>query len=195
MPSAPSQQARPLPRSTSGCQRGRCPSLGQPILDGVIHKILKQQGCRAHTKWPRQVTCREACDGTRPPFIPDSCLAQGLHVLGSWGVNSGRESQPDGSGVSKHSLVVDGHFVRVSNALFKCFSIFLLLSVYIYIYMGFPGGSEYKASACNVGDPGSIRGLGRSPGEGNGNPLQYSCLGNPTNRGDWRPMGLQKSDT
>ena len=43
----------------------------------------------------------------------------------------------------------------------------------------FPGGSEVKASASNAGDPGSIPGLGRSPGEGNGNPLQYSCLENP----------------
>ena len=43
---------------------------------------------------------------------------------------------------------------------------------------GFPGGSDGKASACNVGDPGSIPGSGRSPGEGNGNPFQYSCLGN-----------------
>ena len=42
--------------------------------------------------------------------------------------------------------------------------------------MDFPGGSESKASACSVADPGSIPGLGRSPGEGNGNPLQYSCL-------------------
>ena len=45
-------------------------------------------------------------------------------------------------------------------------------------YWGFPGGSEVKVSACNAGDPGSIPGSGRSPGEGNGNPLQYSCLGN-----------------
>ena len=44
---------------------------------------------------------------------------------------------------------------------------------------GFPGGSEVKASAYNTGDPGSIPGPGRSPGEGNGNPLQYSCLENP----------------
>ena len=44
---------------------------------------------------------------------------------------------------------------------------------------GFPGGSEGKASACNAGDPGSIPGLERPPGEGNGNPLQYSCLQNP----------------
>ena len=43
----------------------------------------------------------------------------------------------------------------------------------------FPGGSDGKASARNAGDPGSILGLGRSPGEGNGNPLQYSCLENP----------------
>ena len=45
--------------------------------------------------------------------------------------------------------------------------------------MGFPGGSDGKESACNIGDPGSILGLGRSPEEGNGNPLQYSCLANP----------------
>ena len=51
---------------------------------------------------------------------------------------------------------------------------------------GFPGGSEDKASACSAGDPGSIPGLGRSPGEGNGNPLQYSCLENPVDRGAWR---------
>ena len=44
--------------------------------------------------------------------------------------------------------------------------------------MDFAGGSDGKASACNVGDPGSIPGLGRSPGEGTGNPLQYSCLEN-----------------
>ena len=49
----------------------------------------------------------------------------------------------------------------------------------------FPGGSEGKASAYNVGDPGSISGSGRSPGEGNGNPLQYSCLANSMDGGAW----------
>ena len=49
----------------------------------------------------------------------------------------------------------------------------------INLSLGFPGGSEGKASACNSGDLGSIPGLGRSPGEGNGNPLQYTCLENP----------------
>ena len=51
--------------------------------------------------------------------------------------------------------------------------------------MGFPGGLESKASACNVGDPSSISEVGRSPGEGSGNPLQYSCLENPKDRGAW----------
>ena len=51
--------------------------------------------------------------------------------------------------------------------------------------MGLPGGSDGKASACNVGDPGSIPGSGRSPGGGNGNPLQYSCLENSMDGGAW----------
>ena len=50
---------------------------------------------------------------------------------------------------------------------------------------GFPGGSEGKESACNARDPGSIPGLRRSPGEGNGYPLQYSCLENSMDREDW----------
>ena len=52
--------------------------------------------------------------------------------------------------------------------------------------VGFPGGSNGKESACNVGDPGSISGLGRSPGERNGNPLQYSHLKNSMDRGAWQ---------
>ena len=50
---------------------------------------------------------------------------------------------------------------------------------------GFPGGSEIKTSACNAGDLGSIPGLGRSSGGGNGNPLQYYCLENPMDGGAW----------
>ena len=51
---------------------------------------------------------------------------------------------------------------------------------------GFPGGSDGRASACNVGGLGLIPGSGRSSGEGNGNPLQYSCLENPMDTGAWR---------
>ena len=58
---------------------------------------------------------------------------------------------------------------------------------------GFPGGSDGKASTCNVGDLSSIPGLGRSPGGGNGNPLQYSCLDNPWTEepGRLQSKGLQ----
>ena len=63
--------------------------------------------------------------------------------------------------------------------------------------MGFPGGSDSKESACNAGDPSSVPGLGRSPGERNGNPLQYSCLENSMDRGAWQAIvhGLAKSQT
>ena len=52
--------------------------------------------------------------------------------------------------------------------------------------MGFPGASLVKNQSANAGDPGSIPGLGRSLGEGNGNPLQYTYLGNPRDRGAWQ---------
>ena len=61
--------------------------------------------------------------------------------------------------------------------------------------MGFPGGSDSKESACNAGDLGAIPGSGRSPGEGNGNSPQYSCLENSMDRGAWRATvhGVAKS--
>ena len=67
--------------------------------------------------------------------------------------------------------------------------------------MDFPGGSDGKVSVYNGGDPGSIPGLGRSPGEGNGNPHQYYCLENPMDRGigysswDYSPWGRKELDT
>ena len=54
------------------------------------------------------------------------------------------------------------------------------------IFSGFPGRSDSKESACSVGDLVSIPGLGRFPGRGHGDPLQYSCLENPMDRGAWR---------
>ena len=68
--------------------------------------------------------------------------------------------------------------------------LYIYICIYIYIphthtliYRGFPGGSDGKVSACNAGDPGSNPELGRSPGEGNENPPQYSCLENSLGRG------------
>ena len=61
----------------------------------------------------------------------------------------------------------------------------------------FPGGSVVKNLPANAEDAGSTPGLGRSPGEGNGNPVQYSCLENPMDRGAWRATvhGITKSQT
>ena len=62
---------------------------------------------------------------------------------------------------------------------------------------GFPGGSDGKESACDAGDLGSIPESGRTPGEGNGYPLQYSCVGNPMDKGPWQATvhGVAKSQT
>ena len=69
---------------------------------------------------------------------------------------------------------------------FQCHqSLLYSADLLLHASWGFPGGSDSKDFACNVGEPGSIPGSGRSPGEGNGNPLQYSCLGNPMDRGAW----------
>ena len=56
------------------------------------------------------------------------------------------------------------------------------------VLQGFPGGSHCEESACNARDLGSIPGLGRFPGDGNGNPLQYPCLENLMNRGAWQAV-------
>ena len=63
--------------------------------------------------------------------------------------------------------------------------------------MGFPGGSDSEEFACSAGDAGSIPGSGRSPGEGDGNPLQCYCLKNPMDRGAWQAIvrGVTKSQT
>ena len=69
----------------------------------------------------------------------------------------------------------------------ECVGLMMMININIYtLTRGFPGGSDGKASACNAGEPGSIPGLGRSPGGGNGNPHQYSCLENPMDTGAWR---------
>ena len=84
------------------------------------------------------------------------------------------------------------HFFSVRNKIISA-----LIFLFTIVLMGFPGGSDGKESACNVGDLGSIPGLGRSSGEGNGNPLQYSCLKNPMDRGAWQATahGVTKSQT
>ena len=72
-----------------------------------------------------------------------------------------------------------------------------LLLLFPLLLMGFPGGSVIKNLPPNAGDKSSIPGLGRVPGEGNGSPLQYSCLGNPMDRGAWQVTvhGVPKNRT
>ena len=71
-------------------------------------------------------------------------------------------------------------FIPSTKPLFPSYSSFFLLNFYwSTVDLDFPGGSDGKASVYNAGDPGSIPGLGRSAGEGNGDPLQYHCLENP----------------
>ena len=71
-------------------------------------------------------------------------------------------------------------------------------SLYPIVYLGFPGGSDNKECGCNAGDLVLIPGLGRSPGEGNGYPLQYSCLENSMDKGVWQatysPWGHKESN-
>ena len=75
--------------------------------------------------------------------------------------------------------------VLVKGKLSRWTAQFQKATAYSYRIFFVPGGSEGKVSACNVGDLGWIPGLGRSPGEGNGSPLHYSCLENPMEGGAW----------
>ena len=89
---------------------------------------------------------------------------------------------------SVSALVLGVRAAAVSAFMYLEFSLLLT---------GFPGGSDSKESACNAGDGSSIPGSGRSPGEGQGHPLQHSCLENSMDRGAWRATvhGVTKSQT
>ena len=110
----------------------------------------------------------------------------------------------------KHILfrVIYPHFLIIHSKLKFFFSIYCILIKLAFHAIktglgvgmdteGFPSGSDGKESAYSAGDPGSISGSGRSPGEGNGIPLQYSCLGKPMDRGPRRATvhGVTKSWT
>ena len=89
---------------------------------------------------------------------------------------------------------------QFNTATHVCLLDYICMHRFFYLYtfnLGFPGGSEVKASACSAGDLGSIPELGRSPGEGNGSPLQYSCLENPMDGGAWwaTVQGVAESQT
>ena len=100
---------------------------------------------------------------------------------------------------TQDSCIASGFFTAESPGL-TCCIIQLTMSyktLFDIVLPLFPGGSDGKGSAYNTGDPGSIPGSGRSPGEGNGNPLQYSSLENPMDGGAWLATvyGVAKSQT
>ena len=81
-------------------------------------------------------------------------------------------------------LSVENIYLQICSSQPDFLVLFFFFSNFL-CYIGVPGGSDGKVSACNVGDLGSIPGLGRFPGEGNGNPLQYSCLEDSMDGGAW----------
>ena len=82
-------------------------------------------------------------------------------------------------------------FIKVDSTLALIKRLNQFQRINLILSLGFHSGSEGKAPACNVGDPGSIPGLGSSPREGNGNPLQYSCMENPMDGGDGGPQSME----
>ena len=103
----------------------------------------------------------------------------------SWGPGQAWPGSPD---PSVH------HILSTRTAAAQC----LWQHLVLFAFGVFPGGLDGKASACNAGDPGSVPGSGRSPGEGNGNPLQHSCLENPWGQRSlvgYSSLGHEESDT
>ena len=117
-------------------------------------------------------------------YYPLSLSVFDLHFLKLLGMHT----------VTNIVFLLSGPSYHYASLVSLCFLLIITLSLSL---LGFPGGSDGNTSACNVGDPGLIPGSGRSPGEGNGNPLQYSCLENPMPRGTWWATvhGITKSQT
>ena len=141
--------------------------------------------CRRHKRhgfdpWVRKISWRRKWQPT-PVFLPEESHGQrNLVGCSPWGCKESDTTEQ----LSMHAW-----------ALYQNWQIYLW-STTGYI-LGFPGGSDGKESTCNAGLQGSVPGLGRAPGEGNGNPLQYSSLENPMDRGAWQAIvyGVAESQT
>ena len=115
-----------------------------------------------------------------PPF--PLCLAQGQGAGRQDGRQRGETIYSGDCAVPSSGRLFTRYFSFNIFIVPDCWAAFIM---FIIQTKDFPGGSDSKASAYNAGDLGSIPGLGRFPGEGNDNPLQYSCLENPMDRGAW----------
>ena len=136
-----------------------------------------------HMKTRRELVARRKAIQARKLFCSWQILSNALDWFFCW------LDRHQGGGELKAKVVMFGpcHVLINLRFLLRCkrlLSLFPLFNTYSHAYC-FPGSSEGKESACNAVNPGSIPGSGRSPGEGNGNPLQYSCLENPMDGGAW----------
>ena len=148
------------------------------------------------TKW---VICYQAVDRL-VPLSADGFKGPVFKSVGGWGgwgegMTSRTVSQAPFSSLQTAASLVFLHFRGVpTSPIIQAWNLRMSLMFPLPSpSWGFPGVSHGKESACNGGDPGLIPGSGRSPGEGNGNPLQYSCLENPMDRKVW--WGHKESDT
>ena len=119
--------------------------------------------------------------------LGDKCL---LSEIKPWGLGAvkGRHKDPLSEGGWQRALSgLNQHFLESPKPMSLCIDI----KTGSFFFLGFPGHSVGKESTCNAGDTDSIPGSGRSPGVGNGNPLQYSCLENSMERGAWRASVLR----
>ena len=121
--------------------------------------------------------------------VPVPCGSQGSNGSLDWLCSSGASRWENQAGVAPScgctGLVPTGRSGNLRKPRQRGDELQPCIYTGITATVGFPRGSDSTASACNAGDLGSIPGLGRSPGEGNGNPLQYSCLENPMHRRAW----------
>ena len=151
-----------------------------------------RQQCRTHrfNPWVGKVPWRRSWQSP-PVFLPGE--SHGQRSLAGYSPQACKES--DATEAAFHTCTLQNGSSPMSFSS-KWLKIFVAYWKGLY-HLGFPGGLEVKASTCNAGDLGSIPGSGRSPGEGNGNPLQYSCLENPMDGGAWWATvhGVTKSRT
>ena len=159
-------------------------------MNGLYHFTHFSRSVVSDCLWPREL------QHTRPP-CPSPAFPESTQTHVRWVSDAIQPSHPLSSpsppalNLSQHQglfkwvsslsicLFLGSQFCPMGLCVYLLFSYHTILSIIIVVYFeikeGFPGGSDGEESAWNAGDLGSIPGLGRSPGESNGNPLQYSC--------------------
>ena len=159
---------------TSCINNGRLTEAGIPTLKSAFCKSLLSTLSPSGLSWHGLLPCNPLCWCKAHSALPRS---PNLHSR-KWYRRRGA--------LNLGSLQYYPEELRFLLVLImSCNCCFYLFACFFMMFLCFPGGSDGEESACNEEDPGLIPGLGRSPGEGNGNPLWYSCLENSMDRGAW----------